>query len=183
MNAMYIKDTFDVEESPLGIPYYRPEDDPTSHSYVNLRQQPDLIAVLPELQKSVPLKEFVAALNASNSPFETFGCEKWSAPWSHEQFPGFITRHGSYVEIALLDKRHCSTPDVYSKLVNEFRAYAAANPVYDVMHVHFTLRKTVSTDLAWWSLCCWNYGIGRNDAEAERWWSEGLRYFRMFLEL
>ncbi len=180
---MYIHDEIKIEDSPLGTPYLRPEDDLTSHSYVNLRAQPDLSAILPELQKAAPLKEFVIALNAQGSPYETFGCEKWSSDWSHEQFAGFNTRHGSYVDFALCEKARCDTPMIYFSLIDEFRSYAKANPVYDVIHVHFTLRQTISFDLAWWTLCVWNYGIGRSDKEAERWWAEGLRYFRTFLKV
>jgi hypothetical protein len=72
---------------------------------------------------------------------------------------------------------------MYHDLVNDFRTYATANPVYDVMHVHFSFRRTISADVAWWTLCFWNYGIGRTDKEAERWWTEGLRYFQVFLKL
>jgi hypothetical protein len=179
---MYIHDPIEVEQKPLGIPYHRPDSDLKSHGYVNLRQQPEMVEVLPELQGCTPLRDFVAALNKGNSPFETLGCEKWSAPWAHEKFPGFIARHGSYVDIALLEKSKCSTPDVYHDLVREFRTYAEQHPVYDVMHVHFVLRPTVSMNQTWWTLEYWNYGIGRTDEEAERWWAEGLRYFQSFLE-
>jgi hypothetical protein len=178
---MYIHDSIKVEQKPLGIPYYKP-DDPKSHGYVNLRQQPDMIEALPELQGCVPLRDFVTALNAENSPFETFGCEKWSEAWSHEQFPGFVTRHGSYVDIALAEKSKCGTPDIYHDLVKAFRTYAQEHPVYDVMHVYFVLRPTVCADRAWWTLEFWNYGIGRTGEDAERWWAKGLRYFQGFLE-
>jgi hypothetical protein len=180
---MYIHDKVEIEESPLGIPYFRPKDDLNSHSYVNLRAEPDQITALPELQKSVPLREFVAALNAVGSRFETFGCEKWASPWTHDQFPGFNTRHGSYVDFALCEKLQCGSPDTYFALIEELRSYSAANPIYDVIHIHFTLRKTGGYDLAWWSLCVWNYGIGRSDKEAEKWWAEGLRYFQTFMKL
>jgi hypothetical protein len=179
---MYIHESIKVERKPLGIPYYRPDDESRSHGYVNLRQQPEAIEDLPELKGCAPLRDFVTALNAEDSPFETLGCEKWMEPWSHEQFPGFVTRHGSYVDIALADKSQCSTPDVYHDLIHAFRAYAQEHPVYDVMHVYFALRPTVSADQAWWTLEFWNYGIGRNGADAERWWEEGICYFQGFLE-
>ena len=86
------------------------------------------------------------------------------------------------MDIALTDKAKCSTPDVYHDLVQAFRAYAQEHPVYDVMHVYFALRPTVCADQAWWTLEFWNYGAGRNGEDAERWWAEGLGYFRGFLE-
>jgi hypothetical protein len=49
---MYIFDEISVGEKPLGIPYFRSE--PGSHSYVNLREEPDKITLLPELTDCPP---------------------------------------------------------------------------------------------------------------------------------
>jgi hypothetical protein len=176
---MYIHDIIAVEEKPLGIPYYR--DDPSSHSYVNLRDEPEKVNVLPELKDSPTLRDFVMALNAPTGPFETFGCEEWSGPWSHEKFPGFDVRHGSYVDFAFVDKARCGTQLVYRDLIDKFRQYAAENRVYDVMQVFFELRPTVSPNASWWTLGVWIYGVGRNNDEAKRWWKEALEYFKACL--
>jgi len=170
-----------MDKKLLGIPYFRPKEDSNSHEYVNLRQQPDAIADLAELQHCAPLREFVTSLNQPNSIFETFGCEKWSQAWSADQFPGFVVRHGSYTDIAFVDKNLCSTPEIYYQLIARFREYEKVNHVFDVMHVFFGLQQAVSAHQSWWVLNSWIYGIGRDEKEAVRWWAECLRYFQTFL--
>jgi hypothetical protein len=178
---MFINDEIQIAEKTLGIPYYRHIDDPKSHRYVNLRQKPDAIAELPELQDCPPLREFVSALNAPPSPFETFGCEKWSQPWSAVEFPGLTVRHGSYVDIAFVDRDLCATPKTYYQLIDRFRQYASVNRTYDVMHAFFALQQAVSANQSWWTLSPWIYGIGQTEKEAARWWAEGLNYLLTFL--
>jgi hypothetical protein len=176
---MWVFDEIAVEEKPLGIPYFR--EDPGSHSYVSLREEPDKIDLLPELRDCPPLRDFVLALNAPTGPYETFGCEKWIGPWTHEAFPGYIFRQGSYVDFALVNKTACATQAPYRQLIEAFREYAVVHRVYDLMHVGFELRPTVSASAQWWSMGVWIYGIGRDEAEAKRWWQEAVEYFRTFL--
>lgn len=59
---MWIFDEIAFEEKPLGIPYFREE--PGSHSYVSLREEPDKIDLLPELIGCAPLRDLLIALNA-----------------------------------------------------------------------------------------------------------------------
>ncbi len=98
---MLIQENVEMEKKPLGIPYFK--HDPKAHSYLNLRQQPEMISALPELRDCPPLLEFVKALNA-DSPFETFGCDRGEMDFSNDDFPGFTRGYGSYLEIASLEK-------------------------------------------------------------------------------
>jgi hypothetical protein len=176
---MHIFDETLVVEKPLGIPYFRSE--PGSHSYVNLREEPDKIALLPELTDCPPLRDFVIALNAPSGQFETFGCEKWIGPWANDAFPGYGFRQGCYVDIALVNKEVCATQRPYRQLIDTFRQYAVVHRVYDLMHVGFELRPTVSAREAWWTMGVWIYGVGRDEADAKQWWQKALEYFKTFL--
>jgi hypothetical protein len=177
--VMYIHDETQVKQSPLGIPYSRSDDQ--SHSYVDLKEHPELASVLPELRDAAPLREFVLALNAASSPYETFGCEKWISDYSHEQLPGFTKRKGCYVDLAFVDKTRCSSPKIYSRILDALREQEKANRTYDVMTVHSEFQPSFCGDNRWWTLSLWMYGIGRNEAEAERWWAECLAYMQRFL--
>jgi hypothetical protein len=125
---MYIFDEVSVEEKPLGIPYFRSESG--SHSYVNLREEPDKIDLLPELTDCPPLRDFVIALNVPAGPFETFGCEKWIGSWTNEAFPGYCFRQGCYVDLALVNKEACASQRPYRQLIEAFRQYAVVHRVY-----------------------------------------------------
>lgn len=37
-------------EKPVGVPYFRPADDPKSHSYVDLKEHPEKISLIPEIR-------------------------------------------------------------------------------------------------------------------------------------
>ena len=178
--AVYIHE-LSVGEKPLGIPYFRSE--PGSHSYVNLREQPEKIDLLPELSNCAPLRDLVIALNTPTGPFETFGCKSWMQPWTNEAFPGYSCRQGSYVDFPLVNREAGAKQRPYLELVEGFRRYAEVHRVYDVMHVGFELRPTVSDNASWWTMGVWIYGIGRDEAEATRWWQEVLMgiAIRLFL--
>jgi hypothetical protein len=176
---MWIFDEIAIEEKPLGIPYFREE--PGSHSYVNLREQPYKIDLLPELTDCLPLRDLVTALNAPTGPFETYGCEKWIGAWANDAFPDYGFRQGSYVDLALVNKEACATQKPYREFIEAFRQYAMIHRVYDLMHVGFELRPTVSASAVWWTMGVWIYGIGRDEAEAKLWWQEAVEYFNTFL--
>lgn len=68
-----------IEFKATGIPYSR-SGDPESHSYVNLKESPDSIHLLPELLREPELREQVVRLNRQDAAVETVGCECWIAP-------------------------------------------------------------------------------------------------------
>jgi hypothetical protein len=107
--------------------------------------------------------------HAPTSPYQTFGCEKWSKPWSHQKFPGFTTGFGSYVDIALADVSLCATPQSYNEVVDEFREYLKGAATHDGMHVAFEVTPTGGGNLLWYTLNYWNYGVGRSESEAKQW--------------
>ena len=178
---MYIHDEL-AEDSVLGIPYVKRK--PGAHSYVNLREHPELISELPELKDCPPLLAIVTALNAMSSPFETFGCDKGPEEWSNPQYPGCIARYGSYLDVAFVTKQMCSK-EGYQELILRFREYAAEKHVkgfHSMMHVFFSLRTTVSRLTGnWWTLSVHNCGVGRSEEEAKNWWGQCVHHTQEFL--
>jgi hypothetical protein len=178
---MYIHDEL-AEDAVLGIPYFKHK--PGAHSYINLREHPELISEIPELKDCPPLLNIVAALNGLSSPLETFGCDKGLQDWSNPQFPGCVSRYGSYLDVAFVTKQMCSKEN-YQNLIREFREYAAAkhiNGFHKMMHVFFSLRPTVSLCTQhWWTLCIQNYGVVRDEKEANTWWGQCVHRTQDFL--
>lgn len=100
---------------------------------------------------------------------------------TNEAFPGYGFRQGSYVDLALVNKVACATQTpYYRQLIEAFRQYAMPHRTYDLMHVGFELRPTVSASAAWWTMGAWIYRIGRNEAEAKR-WQEAVESLQTFL--
>jgi hypothetical protein len=180
LNIVHFYPEIEVLTKPLVIPYVR--DTTEGCSYMNLRETPEAIEQLPELRKRKPLYDFVKAINAPSSPFQTFGCETWQSPWSHEQLPGFVTRVGSYVDLTFVDTGLCRSQQALRNLVRSYQLYGQACVEHVAILVGFNLRLTTNLETdQWWTLEFWNYGVGRNDQEAEHWWAEGLRCFKTFL--
>jgi hypothetical protein len=180
MAPMWIIDKVDVNMKPLGVPYFR--DATEGHSYENLRENPTAIDQLPEPCKAPALYDFVKEINSSASIFQTFGCEKWQTPWSHPQFPDFPVRSGSYTDIAFADVNRCRSQEPLWKLIADYRVHGPRCVAYDTVHINFEIRASVNFEWGnWWTLEFWNYGIGRNETEAEHWWAEGMRCFKEFL--
>jgi hypothetical protein len=175
----------EIYDKPLGIPYLR-IDDPKSHGYVNLRSNPGEIELLPELIDAPKLREFLLAINAPHSKFQTFGCEKWVSPWSNECLPGFTSRYGSYVDISFADIRHALQQASYDAIISGYRGYGNTKIPHGGVQTGFALRPTMSANgsiKAWWTLEFWNFGIGRSEIEAQTWWSRGIDCFWEFLKL
>lgn len=169
------------EEKVLGIPYFK--HDAGSHSYVNLREEPQRIDEIPELKECPTFRDFVAALNSSQSPFQTFGCDKGKHDWSHAQYSGCTVRYGSYLDVAFVD-REISHVDSYRDLIRRFRQHASENHAsgfHSMMHVYCAVRPTVSPNGNWWTLSLHNFGVGRADDEAHHWWEHCIRHTQDFL--
>ena len=101
--------------------------------------------------KACGLLDIVTALNRPDSPFETFGCDRGLEDWTNPQFPDCITRYGSYLDIAFLNRKMCS-PENYKEIIRKFREYAAEKQIkgfYSMMHVFFSRRPTVSPQGSW----------------------------------
>ena len=171
-----------AEDKVLGIPYFKHK--PGAHSYVNLREHPELISEIPELKNCPPLLNIVTALNSQSSPFETFGCDKGPEEWSNPQFPGCVARYGSYLDVAFVTKQMCSK-ESYQQLIRKFQEYAGEKHVkgfHNMMHVFVSLRPTVSRLTgSWWTLSVHNYGVGRGEEEAKNWWGKCVHHTQEFL--
>lgn len=176
-------DEITIETKPLGIPYSRPETDPASHSYVNLRNNSELLDSIPELRRELVLKKLVAGLNSTGSPFETFGCEACMRDWTDEQLPGFKKRKGCRVDMAYLDRSRC-TAQSYRELIDGLRKFERIYHTYDVMMVYPALQPAYVVSEGskpFYILSLWLFGVGRSEQEAEKWCGECVEYMYRFL--
>jgi hypothetical protein len=179
---MWFAKNVEVLEKLLGIPYFR--EDEGSHSYENLRENPEALDALPELRKAPALYEFVKDLNSHQSIFQTFGCEKWiNTGYTHPNVPPQFSFHsGSYIDVAFADLNSCRSQEPLLEIVERYRIYGSKSIEHSMVQVMFNMRHTGNVDCGhWWTLEFWNYGLGRTEQEAEHWWAEGVRSFKTFL--
>jgi hypothetical protein len=164
------------EDTPLGITYLR--DERNSHSYVNLKLQPERESELPELQKSSVLRDLVLTIT-KESVLQTFGCEVWltnpaQSPWPDK--PEYTFQAGSYLDLAFVDERKWSREE-YTQLIDEFINTKKSVTTTIVGFQHKTI---VDGPQPYRGIIWWNWGWGRTQKEAEENWERGIRLFKEF---
>lgn len=167
-------------DRPLTFPYRRPVIDPNSHSYIDLKKNPDQLRLIPEIRDWPELEHTLVELNRPGSPFSTIGCEKAILQDPTNGLSGV----SGYVQIRLEDLSLAKNPHSYLRLFRAFEERAFAGwPDNDTL-VEFEMQPTASDDRdeIYWSFSFWlivrNY---KTVAEACSGWSKALRFFREFL--
>jgi hypothetical protein len=85
---------------------YGPEDHPDgdrNHGFIDLRDRPDLVAQIPEAQKSEGLAEFLRAINEPGSPLMSIGCECGLFKVESPQEGGPTEYVGGYIDLTFRD--------------------------------------------------------------------------------
>jgi hypothetical protein len=89
---------------------------------------------------------------------------------------------GSYIEFAFADVNLCRSQEPLWKLIGQYRVYGPKCISHSMVQVIFEIRAATNAEWGnWWTLEFWNYGIGRNEVEADQWWVEGIICFKTFL--
>ena len=164
----------------LGVPYDRPQDDPDSHSYLDLRRELHRIDEIPEVRGEPALRNLVSMLNDHNGCFRSLGCERWhKAPTSAEEPHQF----GSYVGFAL-DAWPFISKWATQAIVQSFLARESPNALPDGVKMLFELRPTAfhTEQIHGWSLDVWVWGFGDTPDAAHASWERGIERFAHFVE-
>jgi hypothetical protein len=166
-------------EKPIGVPYGRQATDPKSHGYVNLRENPEQIALIPEIHDWPELESTLRELNRTDSPFQTLGCEK------AEIHPNDGS-HGvsGYVDIAFVDLAIAQRWDIHLRLFQIFQQQMVAQWPGEATSVEFVMQPTQWIELqqSSWSFSVWVVvGNCRTETAAKEEWSATLKIVREFL--
>jgi hypothetical protein len=163
------------DDTPLGIPYFRPG--PDSHDYLDLKREPQRADEIPELRKNPVLLDVVTTINVSTN-LETFGCESWMQhPWTGSPWPEVKFRMGSYVDLAFFDARKFDR-SAYEQMITDFTTTKTATAA---VHVAFQHKQILKHPQAHLGLIWWSYGAGRTEEEAKAQWAVGIRLFKEFV--
>jgi hypothetical protein len=163
---------------PLGVPYHRDCDDPNSHSYVDLKREPNRIDEIPELRDEPALQRLVVTLNDPRGCFRSIGCERWYTP---QQVEGERGQFGSYVGFAL-DAWPFREKEAAQSIAADFIDREA--PLPEDFRMIIELRPTAfhHEKLVGWSLEFWGCGLGADRESAHAAWEAGIARFVQFIE-
>ncbi|HWR17951.1 MAG TPA: hypothetical protein VN577_24190 [Terriglobales bacterium] len=86
-----------ADDPTLAVPWSHPE---SQYSYIDLRRFPEQLESVAEAREFSELKEFLQALNASNSALQTAKCDAWFSEeiTEEEAIFGASCKFGSYVD-------------------------------------------------------------------------------------
>jgi hypothetical protein len=145
--------------------------------YYDLKHQPELLALVEEARDLRPLSEFLAALNAFSSPFETAKCDAWSTGEMNpeEEIYGAACKFGSYVDLLFSDDRRFSFP-VHENMVKRWTSLLQRVPEIPAA-AEFIVRRCFFQGEArdGFYITLYVFGYGEDEAHARTEWAIGLK--------
>jgi hypothetical protein len=96
-----------------------------NYGFVDLRDRPDLVDTIPEVNKSVSLGNLLRSINARNSPLMSFGCECAEFPLEATYPTGETIQVGGYIDVTFRDPNKNQTE---SALIDVARAILSRIP-------------------------------------------------------
>ena len=165
-----------VDDETLEIPWAAPAGGP---SYRDLKRHPELLPQVEEAKREEALAEFLAAMNARGSIFETAKCDSWAstdiAP--EEEIYGASWKFASYVDLLFEDARR------YSFAAHQSLAAAVTGLLKRTPEIpaaaEFLIRRCYfhegSQAREGFYVTCYSLGYGENEEQAHQQWVIGLK--------
>lgn len=170
---------FKMSDDVLGIPYHRDSEDRTSHSFVDLKHEPELLDEIPEARDEPALRELLLAINDGDGLFKSVGCARWYNDADEAKGMG---QYGSYVGF-FIDAWPFIDNRASIEVAESFDRYGSGLEWPDTAKMMFEVRPTMlyATDSSGWSLDFWAWGFGFNRDEAHASWRLILDRFCRFI--
>jgi hypothetical protein len=190
---LHVQADFSVELAPgdptLEMPWI--SRDPAIR-YYDVKRDPQIISQVPEVAANPALREFLAALNAPASPFETAKCDSWlSEQMDVEDEPfGAATKFCSYVDVVPEEAARFSFGKIeefarrFVKLLAQAPEIPAASDLVIrrcFYHQGGSTEGEIREGFYFTLYCC---GYGDDEAHAQRSWAIALNLLQnAFLQL
>jgi hypothetical protein len=145
--------------------------------YYDLKRQPELLALIEEARDLKPLSEFLAAVNAPGTSFETAKCDTWSTTEMNpeEEIFGAACKFGSYVDLLFSDDRRFSFP-AHEKLVKRWTALLQRVPEIPAAAEFIVRRCYFQGEVRdGFYITLYSFGYGEDEAHARIQWAIGLK--------
>jgi hypothetical protein len=161
------------DDAALEIPWSSPDD---LVRYHDLKRHPELIDQLPEVHAAPELRDFLLALNSSQTSFETAKCDTWFSDdvETGEEIYGSC-KFSSYVDILFSsDAQRFSFPahESLSRHLAELLAQAPEIPA----SAEFIIRRCYYGEAAGFYISFYLAGFAEDEASARGAWATALHY-------
>lgn len=144
-----------------------------NYGYVRIKGEAEAVRRIPEAVGWPELGEFLAAVNAVESPIETVGCEKGFFPVEERGEP--TVKLGSYVDVIFTDAALNDCPKNTLLLASHLlRAVEGCERWWSEVESNLQRFRGVVGAVAPWGLFLRVTGYGRNQEEARRLWGVTL---------
>ncbi len=156
-----------VVHKPLIIPYARDESDKSSHSFIDLRKEPEKINLIPEITDWPELRQTIIKLNDPKGLFKTLGCAEFQ--YENCEKPYIVT----YVGFCFENAEFCLDKFSYYELYHRFTKFVDRGKLPDELTIKMELRYTVfyegkEENIAGWSMNYYLLGVGAAKEERRK---------------
>lgn len=172
-----------IGKATLTIPYDPVQrDESYNYGYVDLKTNPNLIELIPEVQGWHELSELLQAINSSSSSFQSLGCEKSFSDFIDADYPELTTKLVSYVEVAFSNINLNSKESNFEYVVDEIYTFSKNYSLENFIFVEYELTPTFyeKLNLRGWCLCIWVGGHGSSEQEARKNWASPITVLHDF---
>lgn len=144
-----------------------------NHGYRRIKGNEEAIASIPEVEGFPEYRDFLIALNSSDSPVESVGCEKGFFPVSHH--PDIKFQLGSYTDIIYSDFESNANPESLFHLASVFvKAMEGSGQWWSKIELGLQRLRHLYGVKEPWGLMVRIQGYGRSEEEARSTWSVSL---------
>lgn len=157
----------------LELPWADPE---ARVAYFDLKRSPQLIDAIPEAAAYPALRDALAVLNESTSPFETAKSDVWASNelTEEEEIHGMPWKFGGYVDLLFTDERRDSFSghEKFARdAVRELRMVAVEHA-----SVELVVRRLIEQerDSNAYYFTVYVFGFGDDEQAAQQAWAEAL---------
>jgi hypothetical protein len=139
-----------------------------NHGYFRIKDNPELLATIPEADWP-ELQAFLAAINAASSPIESVGCEKGFFPVSGQGSPTF--KVGSYFNLIFTEPALNDSAENSLLLASRLlQAVEGCERWWSEVEVVLERFRFLPGTSAPWGLMLRISGYGRDEEEARKTW-------------
>jgi hypothetical protein len=170
---------FDLDAVPLPIEIPGDAGEARGGS-VNLRANPAKVEEIEPAKHHRPLRNFLLAVNGSESMFSSVRCRTWL---NAQSGGAEAVEFGSQVDLIFADRNHNFEGSSYATLTDGLRDLLNRESASDAVRAEFCVRRCTypEENRAGFALLVFLYGSGASPEQAELRWSLGLAHLQQAL--
>jgi hypothetical protein len=129
-----------IDKKTFGVPYFRPADDPTSRSYIDLDAHPEEISLLPEVQGWPELEAALKRFVDPSCKFRTLGCGVFIYPATDGSERVKLVSYISFCHRSMSLNNNIAS---YFSVFYGFSTFLSKKTLPDALQIYFVIKSTV----------------------------------------